>query len=111
MHNEIDILDLHNTFDKQIASLTNYEKMIKKFQKTVQNLQKLEEKKIIEIENFNSFVNTFYDKDCMYREFANKLIMGVEKEKLEAEQIVNLYMQNNTNMERLLKSFASSKVI
>lgn len=89
MYTEIQILDLQKGQEKQALTLKNYEKMIEKFHLSIKNLKALEEKKVIELSQFNGFLAKFYPKSCPYRSFADQLMQAIDQERLEVEQLVS----------------------
>lgn len=93
MKNEMEVLDLQKTMEKQICSLRNYEGILLKFQQTIKSLRQIEEKKIAEYENFSNFLDKFYNKECIFRSFSEKLVLGIQKEKMDTEQMVVLVGQ------------------
>jgi hypothetical protein len=90
MIKEIDILDLRGALDKKISTLGNFEKVIIKFQSVLANLKSLEEQKMRELQGLAACMTQFYNKDCIYKEFTDTLVLSLEKEKLEVEQMVSL---------------------
>ena len=78
-----------NEYKQKLVISAELVKVTKSLYTSFQALSKLEKLKIDQLEHIKTFATKFYNKDCVYREYADLLKSAIEFEISETKRMVS----------------------
>lgn len=75
-------------YKQKLVITSELVKVSKSLYTSFQTISKLDKLKIEQLENIKTFATKFYNKDCVYRDYADQLKRAIEFEIIETKRMV-----------------------